>query len=86
MKETDMTEEVQNPILYLIRWSGAILILMVLSVTTYCSVERYFAPPSSCESEIADVISGCPKGDKLIECMEKGVELLKACGDLQAEK
>jgi hypothetical protein len=75
-----------DPILYLIRWAGAILVTLILSATTLCSVQTYLPP--SCESEVADLIRECRQSAKKkdeLSCMDKGVELLKACRDLRAK-
>ncbi len=82
-----MPNKTQDPIHYLIRWCGAILITLILSGFTYCGAASYFTPKPTCESEVAQLIKMCREeiGTTSIECMDKGAELLKICSDVEPD-
>jgi len=78
-----MADENQSPINYLIKWSGAVFIVLIVSIAGHCAVENMLVPKreDTCPAQVAKVIVDCMDNlnpDEL-SCMVNGVNLLKAC-------
>jgi hypothetical protein len=75
-----MNNEEKTAVLYSVKWTGVLLLVLILSSTTYCTIAKLH---ETCEFRVSNVTEQCWKqmGSDEIACMDKGVELLNACHD-----
>ena len=78
-----MADPKESPIRYLIKWSGAVFVVLIISIAGHCTAETFMVPrrDDTCPSKVAGVIVNCMgHGDiESLDCMVKGTEMLKVC-------
>jgi hypothetical protein len=72
----------QDPISYLIKWSGYIFMTLISSFG-YGGTELYFKGEPTCRSEAAELVRMCRNSadTDTIMCMGKAEALFKVCND-----
>lgn len=83
MSEKKSEKKKQDPISYLIKWSGFILITFIVTSFGYCGAELYLAPPPTCRSEAAELVKMCrnTSDTETFDCMKNAEKLFQICND-----